>query len=185
MQLSDPGNPYGFDKQSLATYEKHVAQLASHTQFWPPTKLTRRAADKWTTLCHLQIIAQNTRRYTPRAALLVPGEVIPPDAVLKRSHSECGTHVLLPSAKPELRTWEHLTSNATDGTFWMMQEYVPSLEWLGEWRVLVVGGKIIAVMHTIKLRNGEWVGRPVHAFRSLEEVAYVSLCAFRFCLIQL
>ncbi|KAF8435843.1 hypothetical protein L210DRAFT_870722 [Boletus edulis BED1] len=169
----DPNNPYGMNAKLLEMYEAHVAQLSCHTQFWPPIRLTRRAADKWTTICHLKIIAQDSSLYAPRTRILKHEEAIPPDAVLKRSHSECGRHVLLPSASPRCRTWEYLSTITNNGTFWMAQEHVPSLEWLGEWRVLIVGGRIITVMHTYKLHNGEWTGSEVHEFRTLDEVSRI------------
>ena len=141
----------------------------------------RRTADKWTTICHLQMIAQNAGRYAPRTTVLKVGEEIPPGTVLKRSHSECGDHVVLPSAKPRYRTWEYLNAVTSEGTFWMAQEYVESLEAIGEWRVLIVGGRIIAVMHTYKATNGKWGGTPTEAFLTLDEVLCVPFLIHTLC----
>ncbi|KAG9311147.1 hypothetical protein JVU11DRAFT_8210 [Chiua virens] len=172
---SEPNSPYGLDKRSFSMYEAHVTQLGSHTQFWPPIRLTRRVSDKWTTICHLQIIAQSSMRFnfSPHTRILKDGDAIPPDAVLKRSHSECSKHVILPSAPKTKRTWTHLNAITSAGTFWMAQEYVPSLADIGEWRVFIIGGRVMAVMHTRKHSNGEWRGEETSSFCSFDEISKI------------
>lgn len=133
------------------------------------------------------MIARLSRSYAPRTVRLEPGQAIPELAVLKRSNSECGAHVILPTAPKERRTWAYLNEQSERDTFWMAQEYVPSLDQVGEWRAFVVGGNIISVMHTHKTPEkdwkGDWSGCEVESFLSLDEIRYVIWhCITRKCL---
>ena len=56
------------------------------------------------------------------------------------------------------------------GTFWMAQEHVPSLEIIGEWKVLIIGGRIITIMHTYKSQSGQWGSEETSAFLTLDKV---------------
>lgn len=168
-------NAYNIDDDTFNTYEAHINQLACQTQFWPPIKPARVSGNKWATISHLQMIAKKTGRYAPVTTLLHEGHEIPPGVVLKRSHSDCGTHVILPNSNTRHRTWKYLNTVTSKDTFWMAQEYVPSLPKIGEWRVFVVGGKVIAVMHSCKRAgsNGEWKGEQTDAFLTLDEIRFV------------
>jgi hypothetical protein len=68
------------------------------------------------------------------------------------------------------RTWPYLISQAPAGEIWMAQQHMPLLPKFGEWRVFVVGGRIIQVVHTYRVGNGDWLGCPVKAYWSLEEL---------------
>lgn len=73
-----------------------------------------------------------------------------------------------------MRTWRHLDSETCEGTFWMAQEYVPSLSIIGEWRVFVIGGRMVAMVHTYRkktTRAEEWFGEEADAFLTLDEVS--------------
>lgn len=109
-------------------------------------------------------VAEGWRR--PRTTPLVHGQEIPEDAVLKRTHSDCGFHVVLPEISVETqdagavnrrkelksqRTWGHLDLRTTaPEQLWIAQEYVPTLRSLGEWRVFLVGGCPLNVVHTVQ-----------------------------------
>ncbi|KAI9567211.1 hypothetical protein HD554DRAFT_1008650 [Boletus coccyginus] len=121
-------NPYGLDERMFTTYEAHIDQLTSMTQFWPPIELARLSASKWKTSCHLQMIAKIRGLYAPATRVLTPGEDIPPSTVLKRSHSNRGSHIVLPAAGACNRTWDHLNAQISEDTVWMAQEYVQSLD---------------------------------------------------------
>jgi len=146
-------------------------------QFWPPIGQVRTAAKKWQTSQHLQLIARDNRRYSPATRLLLPGEDIQENDVLKRSHSDCGKHVILPNAPRSHRNWDHLKTKINAGTeeFWMAQEFVSSLGDIGEWRVFIIGGRITSVMHTYKLANGKWQGTMVQKYMTTEEIRCVDL----------
>ena len=159
------------DEDVLDRYEAHIVQLSSQTQIWPPIKPAKLSANKWTTITHLQMIARRMGGFAPVTTLLRDGDPISSGVVLKRSHSDCGEHVILPSASARNRSWPHLTRLTSKDTFWMSQEYVPSLEKMGEWKAFIIGGKIIAVMHSRKVpSSGEWKGEQVDAFVTLDEM---------------
>lgn len=105
----------------------------------------------------------------PSTKKLNEDDTIPPFAVLKRSHSDSSTHVIMPSDTKK-RNWNHLKSEAPAGEIWLAQEYMPTLFSLGEWRVFVVGGAMIQVVHTHRNRNGSWSGTMVQSYWSLEEL---------------
>lgn len=164
------GNAYQLDKEQLRLYESHVAQLCCHTLVWPPIRLSRIAASKWPTLCHLQTIARLRGEYMPTTICLKKGQDIPHNMVLKRSHSECCEHVILPTASRHCVTWERLNSETGNDEFWMAQEYVQSLDKIGEWRVFIIGGNVISVMHTYKSSNDRWHGEVAGSFLTLDEI---------------
>ena len=170
-------NLYNLNEESFEVYERHLQLLSEEVQFWPPVGQVRAAANKWQTSRHLQLLAKDFSRYAPATRLLRPGDEIHKTDVLKRSHSDCGLHVIFPSAPSSHRTWDYLNSKINPGTdeFWMAQEFVPSLACIGEWRVFIVGGTIISVMHTFKQGNGKWLGTAVEKYMTMEEIGYVSL----------
>ncbi|KAF8556441.1 hypothetical protein OG21DRAFT_1506544 [Imleria badia] len=168
-----PQNKYRLSAEEFRIYQAHIYLLANQVQFWPPIEQVRSSASKWPTLCHLRIIAANQNRFTPSTIRLTEESEIPPNAVLKRSHSECGLHVILPDAKSAERSWTYLKRHIHDDEFWMAQEYVPSLDDIGEWRVIIIGGMILSVVHTYKAKQEKdviWMGAPVDTFLSLDEV---------------
>ncbi|KAI6154549.1 hypothetical protein BKA82DRAFT_4010384 [Pisolithus tinctorius] len=169
------GNPYGLDEMELRTYENHFALLSRQVQFWPPPDQVRTAAVKWETLAHLQAISGIQRWAVPEMHIISDGDPIDDAYVLKRSHSDCGKHVILPTAPKSSRTWAHLRNNMNEDSdeVWIAQQYIPSLVFLGEWRVIIVGGQIMSVTHTHRLNNGGWSGIPVTSFLSLEEAGKI------------
>ncbi|KAI6137953.1 hypothetical protein BKA82DRAFT_4368126 [Pisolithus tinctorius] len=181
------GNPYGLDEMELRTYENHFALLSRQVQFWPPPDQVRTAAVKWETLAHLQAIAAIHRWEVPKMHIISDGDPIDDAYVLKRSHSDCGKHVILPTAPNTSRTWAHLKNNTNEDSdeVWIAQQYIPSLVFLGEWRVIIVGGQIMSVTHTHRLNNGGWSGIPVTSFLSLEEAGKIWYDALLSCLLYL
>ncbi|KAI6140221.1 hypothetical protein BKA82DRAFT_4363740 [Pisolithus tinctorius] len=178
------GNPYGLDEMELRTYENHFALLSRQVQFWPPPDQVRTAAVKWETLAHLQAIAAIHRWEVPKMHIISDGDPIDDAYVLKRSHSDCGKHVILPTAPNTSRTWAHLKNNTNEDSdeVWIAQQYIPSLVFLGEWWVIIVGGQIMSVTHTHRLNNGGWSGIPVTSFLSLEEAGKIWYDALLSCL---
>ena len=61
----------------------------------------------------------------------------------------------------------------------MVQQYVQSLNQIGEWRVFLVGGTMCSIMHTHKMAGKDWkgdlAGTLMDTFLTLEEIRYVSL----------
>jgi len=58
----------------------------------------------------------------------------------------------------------------------MVQEHIPSLTEMGEWRVFIVSSKIITVMHSRKdTFKGNWRGDQINTFLMLDEIRYVNV----------
>lgn len=165
--------------------------LGNDVTIWPPPFQIELAGDKLQTMALLDRIAADRGWKRPYTRVIRDGEPIPIDGVLKRSHSDCGSQVLLPeqsaSDAPKwkrrkrtlelaaCRNWNSLRERTTSARqSWMCQEYVPSLLTLGEWRFFVVGEHIVSVVHTIKcMDSGEWIGQPVTGFYTMSEIRYV------------
>ncbi|KAI5982791.1 hypothetical protein F5J12DRAFT_788081 [Pisolithus orientalis] len=162
----------------------YTIDFRRQVQFWPPPDQVRTAAVKWETLAHLQAISAIHRWVVPEMHIISDGDPIDDSYVLKRSHSDCGKHVILPTAPKSSRTWAHLKNNTNEDSdeVWIAQQYIPSLVFLGEWRVIIVGGQIMSVTHTHRLNNGGWSGIPVTSFLSLEEAGEIWYDALSSCL---
>ncbi|KAI6096125.1 hypothetical protein F5141DRAFT_1221064 [Pisolithus sp. B1] len=163
-------NAYGLEKDVLVRYESHMKLLVQLTQFWPPIEQIREAGRKWPMICHYKVIAQIKGAYSPRTTILSDGAKIPENTVLKRANSDCGKHVILPTAAPKYRMWRYLKSCINDEEIWMSQEYVETLTTLGEWRAFIIGGRIISMVHTHKRSDGMWSGTPTESFMTCEEI---------------
>ncbi|KAI5989778.1 hypothetical protein F5J12DRAFT_897822 [Pisolithus orientalis] len=146
----------------------YTIDFRRQVQFWPPPDQVRTAAVKWETLAHLQAISAIHRWVVPEMHIISDGDPIDDSYVLKRSHSDCGKHVILPTAPKSSRTWAHLKNNTNEDSdeVWIAQQYIPSLVFLGEWR----------------LNNGGWSGIPVTSFLSLEEAGEIWYDALSSCL---
>jgi hypothetical protein len=86
----------------------------------------------------LDLISVKMETQRPKTSLLQRGDPIPQDKVLKRSHSDCGSHVLFPNLTCEIG-WDFL-EEGLPGSLWMAQEFVPHLCDLGEWRFVLWEG---------------------------------------------
>jgi hypothetical protein len=161
---------YGINKDNLDTYMSSCVNLSRLVYMWPSTRQINSVGSKQQFISHLDIIATKTSTLRPRTILLKNGNSIPKNAVIKRSHSDCGHHVLLPNNKG--RNWESLNQHPKiPGAVWMAQTYVPTLRSLGEWRVFIVGGQTIYTVHTkYNEDKSTWSWEPVHDFYSLEEL---------------
>lgn len=163
--------------------------LGTEVAFWPPIPQVQMAACKQETITFLDEIATCRGWKRPCTRILHDGEPIPTDAVLKRSHSECGSHVFLPeesipvdavNAKERkktlsaCRTWDKIKKLTTSmDQSWMCQDYVPTLLKHGEWRFFLVGEQIVNVVHTLKdleIDSNAWEGESVTSFYTKREI---------------
>jgi hypothetical protein len=124
----------------------------------------------------------------PRTTILERPCDIPTDTVLKRSHSECGEHVIMPvtlaggsggaadryrKSINAMRTWSNLDARTHSGDEkWASQEYIETLVTVGEWRFFLIGGHVDNIVHTIKGKDGLWIGRRVSSFLTLAELRW-------------
>ncbi|KAI6041094.1 hypothetical protein EDC04DRAFT_2601992 [Pisolithus marmoratus] len=116
------GNLYGFVEDQFLTYETHLEQLTKAVQFWPPTEQIKLAGKKWLTMCSLQLMAQMNKAYFPQTVMLKDGADTLESTVLKQSNSDCGKHIILPTAVSKYWTWKYLKSCIDDKGFWMSQD---------------------------------------------------------------
>jgi glutathione synthase/RimK-type ligase-like ATP-grasp enzyme len=104
--------------------------------------------------------------------ILKPGAHIPEDAVLKRSCSDSGEHVLLPGNAN--RCWEFMGQVSPRlKASWIAQRFIPELHKFGEWRVFFIGGKPIHVVHTrYNEDKSVWTWEQADSYYSLAEFKY-------------
>jgi len=139
---------------------------------WPPQDHANTMASKWELAQSLDLIAQErTNTARPRTRLLVDGERILNAMVLKRTHSDAGEHVIVLSDTLR-RNWDYLCAQLdVPDSRWMAQSFVEQLVRLGEWRVFLIGGKVVYTVHTLK--NWEWntwSWDMAHTYYTLEEL---------------
>ena len=120
----------------------------------------------------LDLIAQErTNTVRPRTRLLVDGEKILNAMVLKRTHSNTGEHVIVASDTHRCN-WDYLRCQlGVPGSQWMAQSFVELLVRLGEWRVFLIGGRVVYTVHTLKnWEHNTWSWDMTHTFYMLEEL---------------
>lgn len=143
---------------------------------WPPPKQLEWMGKKVSDSKMLAIIAKESNRPHPSTSVLdlatLTDVTMPDDTVLKRGNSDCGTHVLFPSNRTRRRRCvADLQAMSPFGELWLSQEFIPTLQTIGEWRVFIVNGSIIHTIHTCKVDDGVgWAARQVMSFWSLNEI---------------
>jgi glutathione synthase/RimK-type ligase-like ATP-grasp enzyme len=92
--------------------------------------------------------------------------------VLKRTHSDMGQHVILPQDGREKYTREYVEGHSEiPGCIWLIQSYVDTLAALGEWRVFIIGGQIVYIVHTRRNRTkGSSMAQTPINYYTLEEL---------------
>jgi hypothetical protein len=153
--------------------------MAERLPVWPPIREILRSRFKHNVIVDLDHIAERiTRTARPRTSLL-SDELMPVAArkdmsrvVLKREGSDCSNHVLRPDDVRKLST-SKLLKMARESPFrWLRQDFVPALKHVGEWRVLIVGGRILYVVNTMENDEGNICADLRIAGYSLEEMRY-------------
>ena len=112
----------------------------------------------------------------PESKVLRDGDPIPKDAVLKRTHSDCGHHVIMPSDDVD-RTWDILNDDLNiPGSVWIAQALIPTLRKLGEWKVIIIGRQPLYTVHAkYNEVKATWSWEPVESFYSLAEFWCVTI----------
>lgn len=167
---------YGWNAEEEVTIYKerlHALQL-SGLLVWPPPKQIERVGWKDPDCVLLDLIARRLNGLRPATIPLQPQDIdsssIIPDTVLKRSNSDCGHHVIFPDERRK-RNVEHLRELSPYGEKWLMQEYVPTLRTVGEWRVFIVNGAVIQTVHTYMHSDTKrWEATLATTFWSLDEI---------------
>ena len=163
---------YGLTTINIRQYLDNLQGLSRIIRMWPPQNHVNTMASKWELAQTLDFIAQErTKTARPKTRLLMDGETILNAMVLKRTHSDAGQHVILP-LDINRRNWDYLRSQLdVPGSRWMAQSFVEPLVKLGEWRVFLIGGKPVYMVHTLKNRDqNTWSWDVVHTYYTLEEL---------------
>jgi hypothetical protein len=143
---------------------------------WPPPKQLEWLGKKAPESGMLATIAQQLQRPHPMTSVLdldqLTDDTVPVDTVLKRGNSDCGHHVLFPSEGRRRKvSVANLRRMSPFGEVWLSQEFVPTLQSVGEWRVFVINGNIIHTIHTSKVDVAQgWGAQQVMSFWSLKEI---------------
>jgi hypothetical protein len=148
--------------------------LSRLVYIWPPAHHVNSLGSKQRLIHHLDVIAGQTSSLRPQSKILKDGDPIPKDAVIKRTHSDCGDHVIMPTDLGD-RNWDNLNDNLhIPGSVWIAQALVPTLRKLGEWKVILIGGQPLYTVHA-KYNDvkATWCWEPVDSFYSLDEFRYV------------
>ncbi|KAG2088842.1 uncharacterized protein F5147DRAFT_780850 [Suillus discolor] len=137
---------------------------------WPPSREVLRASRKFNVIMDLdQIATRMVNSPRPLTTILSHTNVSQSfeGFILKREGSDCTRHVLLPDRVDPLNLPPDL------GHFrWLKQSYVPTLQQLGEWRMILVDCKPLYVIHTAPgNREQEWVFLHRDAGLSLAEMS--------------
>ena len=97
----------------------------------------------------------------------------PTCAVVKRSYSGYGDHVYLPDQKGriDLDAIRFGIQRDGDTKSWILQEWVPTLLWFGEYNIYFVSKKPVCVTHS-RFHQGRqvWEYTPVLSVYTLEEL---------------
>jgi hypothetical protein len=167
---------YGITTGNVHAYRENMRQLKRYTFIWPDFEQVDSIGSKATLYEHLDLIAWSTTK-TARLKWerLTAGEPIKRSGVIKRSHSDSGQHVFIREKKDDATNWEYLAEKMkVPGCCWMWQAYSDPLKRLGEWRVIIVGGEIYCVVHTLHHPSKNiWGAEVVSHWYTLEELAYV------------
>lgn len=169
-----------------------MLKISTTTPVWPPVQEVLRASNKDDVMYELERIARQMGHPFPTTWLLAtdPKESdIPEDAVLKRTGSECGHHVILPECAiekddklreekltkiRECRKPDSLKENAQWGLRWVCQQFILTLLLLGEYRFFIMDNHIIYTIHTwlTKDEQGEdaWDACEIHDFLPLNQI---------------
>jgi hypothetical protein len=161
---------YGLNNNNIAKYEMELDTLRRIVHIWPPPNQSK---NKWELIQMLDLVAaRRTYSVRPITRPLQIGDPINDMVVLKRTHSDMGNHVLLPNNLN--RNWKYMSRNMeVPGCMWLAQSYVYTLASLGEWRVFLMGGQIVYVVHTVhNPQKGTWTWDVPVNYYSLEELRY-------------
>jgi hypothetical protein len=123
--------------------------LVHLVHIWPPLDEVGGVGSKEQLITNLDVVASTyTASARPTTQVLKPGDPFPNGCVIKRSHSDAANHVLMPTDTRQ--NWETISQMpSVPNAVWLAQTYAPLLHRAGEWRVLIVGGRPLYVVHTI------------------------------------
>ena len=145
--------------------------MAERIPIWPPISELLRSRHKYNVICNLDDIARGiTNTSRPQTALLSENHSID-GCVLKREGSDFGNHFYGPEKTCKL-TSSRIQEMANEEPFrWMKQRFVPALKRIGEWRVIIVGSRILYIVNTVNGPDRFIASKLRMAGYTLEEMA--------------
>ncbi|KAH8806679.1 hypothetical protein DL96DRAFT_629094 [Flagelloscypha sp. PMI_526] len=156
---------------SLAELDSIQSGLARlHLRIWPPPAQLEILSNKISLLRRLDGISPSGIR--PRTYPLIEDMPIPNNKVIKRTHSECGVDVHMPGHG---LSWG-AGMPTPFGSRWFAQDYVQFLKNWGEYRSIIIEGKVLYTVHTSKFGDGDddseaWSGCLVDTWPTLKELS--------------
>jgi len=162
---------YGVNVGNIDRFNSEISKLQEVVQLWPPQD---QMPDKFELIKRLDLVAAR-RTYSARPVtqrLTDVGDFDISRVVLKRTHSDMGQHVILPQDGRVKYTQEYVEGHSEiPGCIWLVQSYVDTLAALGEWRVFIIGGQIVYIVHTRRNRTkGSWTAQTPINYYTLGEL---------------
>jgi hypothetical protein len=148
-----------------------MRSLSEVLPVWPPVREQTDAVRKCILVRKLDDIAEQTQRKRPYSCQLTATNP-PTDGwkkrlwVLKRERSSCAEHVMLPNVETPLNE-ETRATRLLDRYQWLVQEYMPLLKEVGEWRVVVIEGRVEYVVFTHSDEGNDMTFVPTEEFKTL------------------
>jgi hypothetical protein len=159
---------------NLDTYINGLRYLDRRIAVWPPVEELLWSSHKLNVIKVLDEIAAIKKTPRPWTQLLTKGFKPTSETFLKREGSDCSNHALKPSQVAKLPQ-KDLAKKAQEAPYrWMVQQYVPALREVGEWRVILVGGRIVYTVHTREGGNNNLAFGLRSGAYSLAEMSCVS-----------
>jgi hypothetical protein len=143
-----------------------LSDLSEDIRLWPHFDQVELFSNKILLASRLDAIARDTGMPRPVTIVIEPGDPIPPDVVVKRTHSECGNDVYLPGEFPGWLALQGLY--APPQATYFTQTYIPTLISHGEFRTVFCGPEPIYTIHTRKNEKEVFDVSLVTSWHSLE-----------------
>jgi glutathione synthase/RimK-type ligase-like ATP-grasp enzyme len=152
-----------------------LRELSHCIPMWPDPVETRRSANKWEIINELDEIAKTyTKTARPSSKLYDSSVPLVCDGskVYKREGSAYGDFVLHGKNLAIEKLSNHLCKPA-NGYRWIVQDYIPQLQWWGEYRIYIVAGMPLSIVGTRPRSSGGIdVMRVTHLY-NLQELRHV------------
>lgn len=172
---------YELDNANENFYRVAMQRLSDALPVWPPVGEQTNAVKKFSLIKRLDTIAKETGSKRPKSHQLTATKPVASQWknghwVLKREQSSCSDDVKLlqPGTRPTTKERE----NFLRGRYpWLVQEFMPLLRSIGEWRIIVIEGRAVCTVFTHPVdghpvdKYDETVFVLTEGFRSLQYMA--------------
>lgn len=162
MSYTTPRNKEnGMSHEDAVVYEKRIMELDTLIIIWPPAREEYAARQKNHLIRHLDDIAMHfTVTARPQTFVLNQSPRMPISPrngkmyIMKREVSDSGRHFKGPTAVSLLTRSEVEDMRRPELPWrWLVQDYVPYLRTVGEWRLVLLNGKVHHACATTPVDN--------------------------------